>query len=393
MHEEHRQGMRKIVLGHCGETDTLAAIPALAKRYDASVVTLTVNIGQDGTSAGWRQHALDAGAIRAHVLDARDEFARDYILRALQAAALGNDVTAQGSALYRALLADKLVGVASMEGASIVGHGLDPQSDEALDLEHLILDRHPDLIVISARSLAPEDCQATAGHPHGTPQDPALLRVESTLWWRRAVLDVSDASPVPKRIPGVRQGLFTVPPVERCPPGAALIEVAFEQGVPVSINGIEMPLVELIEAVDTIAGDHGVGRSVAEVATSGTRRVTVLEAPAARVLTSAHAALARAVESPSLWRLHRQLGRRYAMLLDSGCWYSDARRAIDAFAGETRTRLSGAVRLELRGGRCKVVTKSIRAERTETPAVASTQPVPAAPARVAAPHHHRQIQR
>ena len=380
--------MKKIVLSHGDESDILAAIPALVARYSAGVVTVTVDIGQDGIGGGWRQRALDAGAIRAHVLEARDEFARDHVLRTLQACAPGDDAAAQGSALYRALLADKLVDIANMEGASIVAHGLEPQSDESVELERLILARRSDLVVVAARSAGADQSESTGGRPRRLPQATELLCVESTVWWRRAVLDVPGGSSIPRRIPGVRQGLFTVKAVEQCPPTGASIEIAFEQGVPANINGVEMSLVELIEAVDTIAGDHGVGRTVTEAAAYGTRRVTIVEAPASRVLASAYAALARAIESPSLWRLHRQLGKQYVKLLQSGSWHSDTRCAIDAFAGETRKRLSGAVRLELRRGRCAVVRKSVKTEPADTLDVASAQPLLDPPAAFTVPLPH-----
>jgi argininosuccinate synthase len=374
--------MKTVLLWHTGGPETLAAIPGLADRYGAGVVSVTVDVGQDGTSAAWRERARSAGAIRAHVLDARDEFARDYVLRALHAGALGRDVAGEGPALHRALLADKLVDLAAMEGASVVAHGFEPHGDEALELERLIGNRRPDLVVVAAGPLsAPND-------PDLLPQPAAtVLSVDSTLWWRRAVLGLPERSPVPRSIPGVRQGFFTVVPAERCPTSPASIEITFEHGVPASLNGIEMPLVELIEAIDTIAGDHGVGRTVVEASGLGTRHVIVIEAPAARVLVSSFAALARAIESPSLWRLHRQLGKQYAKLLQSGGWHSDARGALDAFALAARRWLSGAVRLELRRGRCRVIEKT-RAEYTQPRHVPAAQSTPEPPARFTVPLPH-----
>jgi len=375
--------MRHIVLCDNGAADTLAAIPALADRYGAGVVTVTVDVGQDGTSTGWRERARAAGAVRTHVLDARDEFARDYILPALHACAMDDDVPLQGAALYRALVADKLVDVAGMEGASVVAHGFDPHADQAVELERLILARRPDLVVVAAQSVSDGGGQSAMSERQRVPE---LRGVEANLWWRRAVLDrtsppsgaAPDPSSAPRHLPGVRAGLFTVTPPESCGPGAATVEILFKEGMPVSTNGIDMPLVELIEVVDTIAGDHGVGRTVTAADECGTACVTITEAPAARVLRAAYTALARAIESPSLWRLHRQLGRRYAVLLRGGEWHSDTRRAIDAFACEARSRISGTVRVALRRGRCTVVKGSVRAEESSTRHVGVR---PGAPAR------------
>ena len=379
--------MKKILLCHSGENETLATIPALGERYGAAVAALTVDVGQDGTAAAWRERALAAGAVRAHVLDAREDFAQNYVLLALHACAIGDDAAEQGAALHRSLLADKLAGVAAMEGASIVAHGLDPHSDEALELERLVLALRRDLVVVAAHSFQTGGPSGrkfdSPGRPH---QSQNVVSVESTLWWRRALLDVAEPSQVPRRIPGVRQGLFTVTPVEFCPPGAASLEIAFSQGVPASINGVDMPLIELIEAIDTIAGDHGVGRTIAATDLDGTSRVAISEAPAARVLGSAYAALARAIESRALWRLHRQLGKKYAELIRSGGWHADTRLAIDGFAAETRNRISGTVTLVMRRSRCTV--KSVETERTAMLQGASARPAAGRPAVVNAPLPH-----
>lgn len=123
------------------------------------------------------------------------------------------------------------------------------------------------------------------------------------------------------------------------------------EGFPVALNGIEMPLVELIEAADTIAGDHGVGRSVIR---NEDGAATMIDLPAAAALIAAHGAITRASESPLLQRLRRQVAGRYAAVLDAGEWISDARPALDAFIAEAQKRATGTVRLRLRRGRCRV---------------------------------------
>jgi hypothetical protein len=204
-----------------------------------------------------------------------------------------------------------------------------------------------------------------AGPPAGSPAPRAaadphrLIALETTLWWRRVVVHASSPAAATRGIPAIRAGIFTVATPDRCPQAPASLAVTFRAGVPAAINGIDMPLVELIEAADTIAGDHGVGRLSTTVAAEGGWRTEIVETPAAVVLSTAYAALAKAVASPGLWRVKRHLGREYAGLLRSGQWSSDTRAALDALAAATQDAVTGTIRLRLQRGRCRVVAREV----------------------------------
>src|SRR3970282_1526671 len=114
--------MRRILLAHHDETETLAAIPALAERYAAAVITLTLDVGQDASTIAFRDRAIAAGAIRAHVVDVREEFVRGYLMPLLHAGAARGDAAGQGAALWRSLLTDKLVEAGAVEGATFIAH-------------------------------------------------------------------------------------------------------------------------------------------------------------------------------------------------------------------------------------------------------------------------------
>jgi argininosuccinate synthase len=363
--------MRRILLAHRDDAETLAAIPALAERYAASVITLTLDVGQDGSTVAFRDRALAAGAIRAHIIDVREEFVRAYLLPLLHAGAARDDAAGQGAALWRSLLADKLLEVCRMEGATFVAHPFDPDGVEAAYLERTIRSRAPEVSVVAAAALQ------EAGSPRGSVNRPAtaadrqrMLALETNLWWRRLVLQAADPAMASRTLPTVRAGLFTVVPPDRCPSSPATIAITFHHGIPTAINGVEMPLIELVEAVDTIAGDHGVGRAATTVAIDGGWRTEIVEFPAAVVLSAAHEALARAVASPALWQIRRMLGRRYADLLAAGEWHSDAREALDVFGAATGARVSGTVQLKLRRGRCRVVARDVSGPRAAVPALA-----------------------
>lgn len=351
--------MTRVLLADLGDLDAAAVVPALAEQHGAAVITLTLDVGQQGGTASSRARALAAGAVRAHVIDAREEFARGYLLPLLRAGALRADALHVPRALLRALTAAKLLEVAAMEGATHVAHGWPPETAAADHLARTIAHQRPGCLVIAA------------GRPE-QPQAPVrggerARCVERTLWWRRLLAP-----------PGAAEGAT---PAE----AEASLEVTFAEGVPVALNGVEMPLVELIEAADTIAGDHGVGRVVLQAgdgdrvvppAMDGDAPVTIIEAPAAAVLTAAHAEMARASASPLLLRLRRQIAARYAAVLEAGEWMSDARPALDAFVAEAQKRANGSVRLRLRRGRCRIAGPSPGTPHQSGP---SSRPAPGAP--------------
>jgi argininosuccinate synthase len=242
----------RVVFACSGAPDNLAAIPQVAAEFNAEIVTLTLDLGQSGELEAIRRAALAAGAVRAHVLDARDEFARCCI-----AVSLGD-----APAAYRAghnvacvLIARKLVEIARIEAADLVAHGGGEEDHAEIDAAARAL--HPSIRVVRTGT-------ARAHPPHA---------VHATLWER------------PTEAPST-----SMPKPELDAP--ARLEIAFEAGLPVSINGIPMSLPELIESVSTIAGTHGVGRVLD---TSG----AAVHAPAAVVLQAAHDALGAAAARAS----------------------------------------------------------------------------------------------
>ncbi len=348
--------MDRIVFAYVGGFEPSIAIPWIADRYRAEVVTVTVDLGQGGLLEDVRDRALAAGAARAHVVDARDEFARDFVLPSLQAGAVDGSGAPLSPALGRALVAKHLVAVARLEGATIVAHGGAGTSAHA-GWEALVSALDPALTVVAPRRLwgfTPADALDYARR-HGLPAPGGLDAAapgDANLWARTTScgsLDPWDALP---------EDLFvlTRAPAD-APDEPAYVEVDFDGGVPVAINDVAMGLVELIQSLQTIAGAHGVGRlDVARppVAPSGWAR-EVSEAPAAVVLRAAHAAMQQLVVPPDLDRLLANLGTTYARLIDDGLWHTLSRQAIDACVAEVQAVVTGRVRLKLSKGACQVV--------------------------------------
>lgn len=301
--------MERIVLAFSGGLATSVAIPWLAERYGAEVIAVTIDLGQGRELEEVRDRALATGAVRAHVLDARDEFAHRYIVRALKADATGPDGAPIGPALGHPLIAQQLVQIAAIEQATAIAHA---GKGTAFDVAARMLD--PGL-----RVLAPaRDWTMTA------PQQ----------------LEYARARQLP--LPPDADLRFTL----ESPAEPAAVDVAFERGVPTGINGVGMPILDLFDSLGTIAAAHGVGRPKGR---------DLREAPAAIVLQAAHRALRTLVASEDLSRLCGVIGREYVDLVQRGLWFSPAREALDAFVNTVNERVTGIVRLKLFTGHCEVL--------------------------------------
>ena len=326
---------KRLVVAYGGSLDGAAAMSALAGRLDADLATLTLDLGQGMDLEQVREQARAAGARRAHVVDARRELAGQVLRPALVAGAF--EANPHAISVTRPVIAAHLVAVARMEGATEVAHGA--AGADRVRLDRLIAELAPDLAI---HALAPVGFDETSG-----------ARVDQNLWGRTVTMS------------GPADG-WALAPVDAftrtsephaCAAQPAIVEIAIERGVPVSVNGVALDVDELIEVVDTIAGDHGVGRH--DLASGGSR--ALVEAPAAAVLSAAIGELAAASFDRDMLALRGQMAQAYSALIDDGRWHTPARAALDAFTTASADRLSGAVRLLLLRGACRVVGRRVGA--------------------------------
>jgi argininosuccinate synthase len=349
--------MQRIVLAYSGGLDTSVAIPWLGETFGAEVIAVTLDLGHGRELMDVRERALAAGALRAHVIDVRDEFARDYILPALQAGSLYEDRYPMATALGRPLLAKRLVEVARMESATAIAHGCLGKGNDQVRLDVSARSIDPSMTIIAparmwgmSRSEEIEYARSRGIQIPVTITSP--YSIDSNLWGRSiecGTLEDPWLEP-PEEI----YSLTRAP--QDTPDEPAYLEIDFQAGVPVRTNGVEMPLLELIESLETIAGAHGVGRiDMVENRLIGIKSREVYEAPAAVVLHTAHKELETMVIARDLQRIKHGLARTYADLVYNGLWFSQARHAIDAFVGSIQPRVTGTVRLKLFKGDCRVV--------------------------------------
>jgi argininosuccinate synthase len=350
----------RIVLAYSGGLDTSIAIPWLREQYGAEVVTVTLDLGQARELADIRERALAFGAVRAHVIDVREEFIRDFIMPALQAGAVYEGGYPMATALARPLIAKRLVEIARMEEASAIAHGCRGKGNDQVRLDVSARAFDPSVQVIApARSWgmseteAVEYARARGIEVPGAVESP--YSIDANLWGRSIEGSVLED---PWQEPPDEIFTLTRAPKD-CPDEPAYVEIDFEGGLPLRANGVEMSLLELIESLETIAGAHGIGRiDIMENRLVGIKSREVYEAPAAVLLHAAHRELQDLVVARDMERLTRQLGRAYADLVYNGLWFSQMREAIDAFVRTIQPRVTGSVRLKLFKGGYRVVGRT-----------------------------------
>ncbi|HUP41526.1 MAG TPA: argininosuccinate synthase [Vicinamibacterales bacterium] len=348
---------KRIVLAYSGGLDTSVAIPWLKEKYGAEIIAVTLDLGQGRELNQIRERAMSTGAIRCHVLDVREEFARNYILPALQADAMYEDRYPLATALSRPLIARKLVDIAHMENATSIAHGCTGKGNDQVRLD------------VSARAIDPAITVIAPAREWG------MTRAEEIAYARARNVSVPTTVSNPYSTDqnlwgrsiecGVLEDPWNEPPddiytltkaVADAPAAPAYVEITWHEGVPVAINGVEMALVELIDSLETIAGGHGIGRiDMVENRLVGIKSREIYEAPAAVLLHQAHRELEALVIPKDLQRLKQRLSQEYADLAYNGLWFSPTRSAIDAFMQNIQPQVTGTIRLKLYKGDCRVV--------------------------------------
>ncbi len=346
----------KVVLAYSGGLDTSVAIPWLAETKGAEVISVTVDVGQPVDLEKVRAKARASGATKAYVADARREFAEEFIVPALRANALYEGVYPLSTALARPLIGRHMVAVARKEGAGFVAHGCTGKGNDQVRFDLSTTGLAPELRVIApAREweMTREDEIAYA-RAHRIPVEATTASPYSTdenLWGRSVecgVLEDPSIEP-PEEVYG-----WTCAPAD-APSKPEYVTIAFDRGIPVSVNGRRAPLHELIAGLNRTAGAHGVGRiDHLESRVVGIKSREVYECPAAVVLIAAHQALEALVLPRDLLDFKRTVEQRYAQLIYDGLWFTPLRAALDAFVEVTQERVVGEVTVKLFKGSAKI---------------------------------------
>ncbi len=346
----------KIVLAYSGGLDTSVAIRWLQEQYGADIATLTMDLGGQVDLEGARQRALDIGAIRADVMDARDEFVREFVWPALRAGAIYEGVYPLATALGRPLIAKHLVRIAQEEGASGIAHGCTGKGNDQVRFDVSAAALAPALKVVApAREWGmTRDDEIAYAKERDIPLDlnkRSSYSTDENLWGRS--IEAGDLED-PWVEPPEEAYAWTVS-VAAAPDEPRYVEIRFEQGVPVAIDGEELNGVALIELLNEAAGAHGIGRiDHVENRLVGIKSREVYEAPAATVLHQAHRALEQMCLTKEQSRFKERLAQEYADLVYNGLWFTAHRRDLDAYVLSTQRHVNGTVRVRLHKGSATV---------------------------------------
>ncbi len=346
---------KKIVLAYSGGLDTSVAIRWLQEKYQAQVVTLTIDLGMVELD-DIRQRALTIGAAKALTVDGKEAFYRDFISPALQAGAIYEGEYPLATALGRPLIARNLVETARKEKAYAVAHGCTGKGNDQVRIDVSVAALAPDLQVIAPirewGMNREEEVEYAHKHDIPVPEGRNIYSVDENLWGRS--VETGDLEDPWKEPP--EDAFAWTKPVNATPDEPVYLEIAFQKGLPFSLDGEEMEGVDLVRHLNSLGGEHGVGRiDHVENRLVGIKSREVYEAPAGVVLHSAHKALEAMTLSKEQARLKARIVQEYADVVYNGLWFTRHRRDLDAYVRSTQEYVSGTVRVKLLKGRCSVV--------------------------------------
>ncbi|AND41776.1 MULTISPECIES: argininosuccinate synthase [Cytobacillus] len=338
----------KVVLAYSGGLDTSVAVKWLQDQGYA-VVACCLDVGEGKDLNFIQKKALTVGAVQSYVIDAKEEFANEYALIALQAHALYENKYPLVSALSRPLIAKKLVEVAEKEGAVAVAHGCTGKGNDQVRFEVAIQALNPDLQVLApVREWSwsrEEEIEYAKQNNIPIPINlDSPYSIDQNLWGRSNECGVLED---PWAAPPEDAYDLTVS-LEKAPDTPDTVEIGFEKGVPVSLNGKSMKLSELIAELNEVAGKHGVGRiDHVENRLVGIKSREVYECPGAMTLLKAHKELEDLTMVKELAHFKPVIEKKVAELIYEGLWFSQLNNALTAFLKETQTFVTGTVRVKL----------------------------------------------
>jgi argininosuccinate synthase len=333
------------------------AIRWLKERYNLDVIALNVDVGNKRDFSAVRKKALNIGAVKALVEDAKETFVNHFIFPALQADALYEGQYPLATALARPLMAKLLVDTALKEKASAVAHGCTGKGNDQVRFDVSIGVLAPNLKIIApAREwgMSREETIKYAQR-YGIPVPVTAASpysIDANLWGRSIECGVLED---PWVEPPADVFIWTRSPAD-APDKPGYVEIGFEQGIPITLDGQEMDGVSLIQRLNQLAGEHGVGRiDHLENRLVGIKSREIYEAPAATVLLQAHLALEAMTLSKEQLRFKQKVAVEYADLIYNGLWFSSLHQDLAAYVRSTQRYVTGTVRLKLFKGSCRVV--------------------------------------
>jgi len=350
--------MSTVVLAYSGGLDTSVAIRWIKEKYDLDVIALTIDVGNERDLQAISAKATQIGAVKSLVVDARADFVRYFVWPALQAGAIYEGVYPLATALARPLIARLLVEVARAEGAVAVAHGCTGKGNDQVRFDVSIQTLAPDLKIIApVREWSmTRDNEIAYAAEHDIPisaTNASPYSTDQNMWGRSIECGILED---PWAEPPEDVYAWTSNPDTSSAKEPTYLEIAFENGIPVGLNGQEIDGVELIEMLNRQAGEYGIGRiDHIEDRLVGIKSREIYETPAAVVLHAAHKALESLTLSRDQLRFKESVAGEYARLIYNGQWYSALHQDLAAYVQSTQRFASGEVRVKLSRGTCSIV--------------------------------------
>jgi len=354
--------MKKVVLAYSGGLDTSIIIPWLKENYGYEVICVVGDVGQGEELEHLEEKALKSGASKIYIEDLKEEYVKDFIWPTLKAGAIYEGKYLLGTSTARPVIAKKLVEIAEKEGAEAIAHGATGKGNDQVRFELTIKALNPDLKIIAPWRIwdirSREDAidyAAKRGIPVPVTKE-KIYSMDRNLWHlSHEGGDLEDPWNEPK------DDLFLIiTPPEKAPDKPTYIEIEFEKGIPVKIDGQAYGPVELIEKLNILAAENGIGiDDMVENRLVGIKSRGVYETPGGTILYKAHKELEYLTLDRQTMHFKELVAAKYAELVYDGMWYSTIRKALDAFVDVTQENVTGTVRMKLYKGNCTVAgTKS-----------------------------------
>ncbi len=351
---------KKVILAYSGGLDTSVAISWLKEERNLEVVALLVDLGQTKDLTKVKKKALKIGAGRVYLEEAKEEFLRHYAYPTLKAGAIYEGKYFLATALGRPLIAKKLAEVANREKADFVAHGCTGKGNDQVRFEVSLMALNPKLKVIAPMREWPIKSREEAiayARKHKIPIEQTKkspYSIDQNLWGTSIECGLLED---PGRMPPEDAYRLTQN-LEKSPDKAETVELEFKEGEPLKLNKKQLPPVKLVSALNKIGGKHGVGRTdLVENRLVGIKSREIYEAPAAKILYTAHRALEELTLGRETFHFKEGLALKYAELIYYGYWFTPLKEAMDAFVEVTQRNVSGSVELKLYKGNCEIISR------------------------------------
>ena len=348
----------KIVLAYSGGLDTTVAVPWLKDKYGADIITVTIDLGMVDLES-IRQRAIQVGAAKAITIDAKETLVNEFLFPALKAGAIYEDQYPLATALGRPLIARCLAEAAKAEGAYAVAHGCTGKGNDQVRIEVGVAALAPDIELIAPIrdwGMSRQD-EIEYANERNLPINPSNSKfsVDENLWGRSVEAgELEDPWVEPPE-----EAYEWTSPASAAPDDAAYVEVKFDSGIPVAVDGEAMGGTDLIRHLNTLGGTHGIGRiDQVENRLVGIKSREIYEAPGAVILHAAHRALEAMTLGKDQARTKARLALEYADLVYNGLWFTAHRQDLDAYVSSTQRYVTGDVRLRLHKAACTVVGRN-----------------------------------